>query len=54
MFIVYNVLAHCRVGSLETIVTTGGKFRVAHCRVGSLEIGASDWKFQSPCSLPCR
>ena len=37
-FIVYRVLVHCRVGSLETsgiLPDLRGEF---HCRVGSLEI----------------
>ena len=43
-FIVYLVLVHCRVGSLEieyNRLTAAGK---VHCRVGSLEIIAKGFK----------
>ncbi len=37
-FIVYLVLVHCRVGSLEIIAKGFKRFLRVHCRVGSLEI----------------
>ena len=37
-FIVYRVLVHCRVGSLEIRVTIPTPKPKVHCRVGSLEM----------------
>ena len=37
-FIVYRVLVHCRVGSLEIGRTGYTPEQIVHCRVGSLEI----------------
>ena len=37
-FIVYRVLVHCRVGSLETMASIIKPCKHVHCRVGSLEI----------------
>ena len=37
-FIVYRVLVHCRVGSLEIRHQMFQKSDRVHCRVGSLEI----------------
>ena len=36
-FIVYWILVHCRVGSLENIGFSPTNNRQVHCRVGSLE-----------------
>ena len=38
-FIVYCVLVHCRVGSLENVAKFSPQHTRVHCRVGSLEIG---------------
>ena len=37
-FIVYRVLVHCRVGSLENMLVGSTGLLVVHCRVGSLEM----------------
>ena len=37
MFIVYSVLVHCRVGSLENLQADTSRSMPVHCRVGSLE-----------------
>ena len=36
-FIVYRILVHCRVGSLENAASAKMIFQKVHCRVGSLE-----------------
>ena len=36
-FIVYSILVHCRVGSLESSTINVKKLENIHCRVGSLE-----------------
>ena len=36
-FIVYRVLVHCRVGSLESLHQLIPHCHLVHCRVGSLE-----------------
>ncbi len=40
-FIVYWILVHCRVGSLENLPTRCACPRDVHCRVGSLEIASN-------------
>ena len=37
-FIVYWILVHCRIGSLETVACFNMLERFVHCRIGSLEI----------------
>ena len=37
-FIVYLVLVHCRVGSLEILNQSLASYQLVHCRVGSLEM----------------
>ena len=41
-FIVYRVLVHCRVGSLENSVESISFLNPVHCRVGSLEIQSAN------------
>ena len=36
-FIVYLALVHCRVGSLENVMSSICLLGIVHCRVGSLE-----------------
>ena len=37
-FIVYGILVHCRIGSLETASDFFAKACTVHCRIGSLEM----------------
>ena len=40
-FIVYWILVHCRIGSLETTKSLQNAFNAVHCRIGSLETSFS-------------
>ena len=42
-FIVYWILVHCRVGSLENLTPTSFWLGFVHCRVGSLEKAKLHW-----------
>ena len=42
-FIVYMVLVHCRVGSLEIFGSKQARKFQVHCRVGSLEKEDFSW-----------
>ena len=40
-FIVYGILVHCRIGSLENLGDLHQQQEAVHCRIGSLEIEKS-------------
>ena len=37
-FIVYWILVHCRIGSLENVTPNVFRLYIVHCRIGSLEM----------------
>ena len=51
-FIVYWILVHCRIGSLEINVNTYYRCNGVHCRIGSLENNKIKTHYQS--SVHCR